>query len=134
MRSEYQIVLANGKIVDGCGNPWFWGDLAIQDGRIARIGRPGRLTGAQIIDLQGRYVTPGFIDIHTHSDLTILINVLANDSDIDGTLDVTSVSVTTSPVNGTANVNALTGEITKIRSAIDIVKSDLINLTSQHAQ
>ena len=74
MHSEYQIVLANGKIVDGCGNPWFWGDLAIQDGRIARIGRPGRLTGAQIIDLQGRYVTPGFIDIHTHSDLTILIN------------------------------------------------------------
>jgi N-acyl-D-amino-acid deacylase len=74
MISEYPIVLANGKIVDGCGNPWFWGDLAIQDGRIARISPPGRLSGEQTIDLQGRYVTPGFIDIHTHSDLTILIN------------------------------------------------------------
>ena len=35
-----QFVLSNGKIVDGCGNPWFWGDLAIQDGRIVSIGRP----------------------------------------------------------------------------------------------
>ena len=74
MQNEYQVVLADGKIVDGCGNPWFWGDLAIQDSRIARIGRPGTLNGAQIIDLGGRFVTPGFIDIHTHSDLTILIN------------------------------------------------------------
>ena len=36
-----EIVLSNGKIVDGCGNPWFWGDLSIQDGRIASIGRRG---------------------------------------------------------------------------------------------
>jgi N-acyl-D-amino-acid deacylase len=74
MNNEYEIVLANGKIVDGCGNPWFWGDLAIQGGRIARIGGRGALKGSQIIDLQGHYVAPGFIDIHTHSDLTILIN------------------------------------------------------------
>ena len=69
-----QFVLSNGKIVDGCGNPWFWGDLAIQDGRIAEIGRGGSLHGEQVIDVQGHYITPGFIDIHTHSDLSILIN------------------------------------------------------------
>jgi len=72
--STYEIVLSNGKIVDGCGNPWFWGDLSIQDGRIAEIGRRGSLHGDQVIDVQGYFITPGFIDIHTHSDLSILIN------------------------------------------------------------
>jgi N-acyl-D-amino-acid deacylase len=70
----YPLVLSHGKIIDGCGNPWFWGDLAIQDGRIAQIGAPGSLRGDKTIDIQGNYIAPGFIDIHTHSDLTILIN------------------------------------------------------------
>ena len=74
MNQEYDIVLANGKIVDGSGNPWFWGDLAVQGGRIAVIATPGTLLGSRTIDVGGRYITPGFIDIHTHSDLSILIN------------------------------------------------------------
>lgn len=68
----FDLVLANGRLVDGCGNPWFYGDLAIQDGRIAHIAPPGTLGGQRTIDAAGRYVTPGFVDIHTHSDLTIL--------------------------------------------------------------
>jgi len=70
----YDIVLTNGRIIDGCGNPWFWGDLAIQQGRIAHIGPRGTLQGRRSIDAAGRYISPGFIDIHTHSDLTILVN------------------------------------------------------------
>ncbi len=68
------LVLASCKVVDGSGNPWFWGDVGIQDGRIVRIGPAGALQGARVIDVDGRYVTPGFIDVHTHSDLSILIN------------------------------------------------------------
>jgi len=68
------IVLAHGRIVDGCGNPWFRGDVGIRAGRIARIAPPGTLAGQQVIDVGDRFVTPGFIDIHTHSDLTILVN------------------------------------------------------------
>ena len=68
------LVLANGKIVDGCGNPWFWGDVAIHSGRIVEIAPPGTLQGGERIDVDGRFVTPGFIDIHTHSDLSILVN------------------------------------------------------------
>ena len=75
--TTYDIVLANGRILDGCGNPWFWGDLAIQQGRIVEIAPPGTLQGKQTIDIAGRFVAPGFIDIHTHSDLTILVNRLA---------------------------------------------------------
>ncbi|MBP1693150.1 MAG: N-acyl-D-amino-acid deacylase [Chloroflexi bacterium] len=74
MVGSYPIVLTNGKIVDGCGNPWFWGDLAIRNGRIAQIAPPGTLHAERTIDVKGCYITPGFIDIHTHSDLAILIN------------------------------------------------------------
>jgi N-acyl-D-amino-acid deacylase len=71
---DYPIVLTNGKIIDGCGNAWLWGDLAIKAGRIARIGSPGSLKGERTIDVEGHFIAPGFIDIHTHSDLSILIN------------------------------------------------------------
>ena len=69
-----QVVLANGRILDGCGNPWFWGDLAIRRGRVAAIAPAGTLRGQQTIDVGGRYVAPGIIDVHTHSDLSLLVN------------------------------------------------------------
>ncbi len=72
--ATYDLVLAHGRIVDGCGNPWFWGDLAIQHGYIAAIAPAGTLQGNQSIDVAGRFIAPGIIDIHTHSDLSILIN------------------------------------------------------------
>ena len=70
----FNLVLANGRILKGCGNPWFRGDLAIQTGRIVEIAPPGTLRGQEIIDVADRFVSPGFIDIHTHSDLSILVN------------------------------------------------------------
>lgn len=72
--SPHDLVFANGRLLDGCGNPWFRGDLAVHDGHIAAVGPAGTLRGRQVIDAAGRYVAPGFIDIHTHSDLTLLIN------------------------------------------------------------
>lgn len=72
--TTYPLVLSHAKILDGCGNPWFWGDVAIRHGRIAAIAPPGTLQGRRTIDVGGRYLSPGFIDIHTHSDLSILVN------------------------------------------------------------
>ena len=71
---SFDLVLRNGRILDGCGNPWFWGDLAIQSGRVAQTGPTGTLQGKRLIDVEGNYIAPGFIDIHTHSDVSILIN------------------------------------------------------------
>jgi len=68
------IVLANARIVDGCGNPWFWGDLGVRQGRVAAIAQPGTLRGVHTIHVDGRFVAPGFVDVHTHSDLSILVN------------------------------------------------------------
>ncbi len=71
---NFDLVLANGRILDGCGNPWFWGDLAVHAGRIAALAPAGTLQGREKINLDGRFLAPGFIDIHTHSDLSILVN------------------------------------------------------------
>jgi N-acyl-D-amino-acid deacylase len=71
---DAELVLANGRIVDGCGNPWFAGDVAIRDGFICGVSRAGALRGKRVIDVGGMYIAPGFVDIHTHSDLTIMIN------------------------------------------------------------
>jgi len=68
------VVLANGRIIDGCGNPWFWGDLGIQNGRVVVIAPPGTLQGRKTLRIDGRFIAPGFVDVHAHSDLSILIN------------------------------------------------------------
>jgi N-acyl-D-amino-acid deacylase len=67
-RDYFDLVLAGGRVLDGGGNPWYVADVAVKDGRIAAIG-PG-LTGRtlRIIDASNLYVSPGFIDIHSHSD------------------------------------------------------------------
>ncbi len=67
---SYDVVITGGRIVDGTGTPWYHGDLAIRNGRIARLASPGRLASAnaaQRIDATGKVVAPGFIDIQSHS-------------------------------------------------------------------
>jgi N-acyl-D-amino-acid deacylase len=70
--TTHDLVIANGRIVDGCGNPWYHGDVAVRGDRIAAIGAAGALRGRAEIDAGGRYVTPGFVDPHTHSDISVL--------------------------------------------------------------
>jgi len=69
---DYDIVIRGGRLIDGTGNPSFLADVAIQDGRIARIGKLGAVKAKRVIDAKGLVVSPGFIDIHNHSDYTII--------------------------------------------------------------
>ena len=69
---DFDVLITNGRIVDGTGNPSWIGDVAIREGKVAAIGRlPGR-TARRTIDATGLIVAPGFIDIHNHSDYTLL--------------------------------------------------------------
>jgi N-acyl-D-amino-acid deacylase len=65
------LVLENGRVVDGTGNPWFLGDVGIKDGKIVEIGRVNQ-RGVETIDAGGQTISPGFIDGHCHSDLMVL--------------------------------------------------------------
>jgi N-acyl-D-amino-acid deacylase len=67
----YDIVIRGGRVLDGAGNPWIAADVAIRDGRIARIGMIEG-TGKQEIDARGRYVSPGFIDMLDQSGRVLL--------------------------------------------------------------
>ncbi len=70
--SKYELVIKNGRIVDGSGNPWFYADIGIIDGRIAKIGRIDTSEAAQVIDAQNLIVAPGFIDVHAHVENGIM--------------------------------------------------------------
>lgn len=70
----YDIIILNGKIINGQGNPWYWGDLGIVGDKIVRIGRLGKEKAGKIIDAKGFVVSPGFIDGHSHSDLFIFFD------------------------------------------------------------
>jgi N-acyl-D-aspartate/D-glutamate deacylase len=72
MAQDYDILIRGGRLVDGTGNPSFLGDVAIQDGKIARIGNLANVSGKRVIDAKGLIVSPGFIDIHNHSDYTLI--------------------------------------------------------------
>lgn len=76
----FDLLIRGGRIVDGTGNPWFWGDIGIADGKIAGIGSFGSSAARRVLDADGLIVAPGFIDMHTHSDLTLLANPLAESS------------------------------------------------------
>lgn len=69
----FDLVIKNGKIFTGAGNPWFISDIAVKNGFIADIGKI-RKDAKRVIEAKGLAVAPGFIDLHDHSDLTILAN------------------------------------------------------------
>src|SRR6266568_7106935 len=73
----FDVVILGGRVLDGTGSPWRIADLGIRRDKITRIGRLRRTKAAREIDAPGMYVAPGFIDIHTHSDVGILVEPTA---------------------------------------------------------
>lgn len=65
---KWDILFVNGRVLDGTGNPCFYADVAVKDGKIAAVGRlEGKGTADKVIDIKGKILSPGFIDIHTHA-------------------------------------------------------------------
>ncbi|MCS6864596.1 MAG: D-aminoacylase [Gemmataceae bacterium] len=72
----FDVLIRNGRIVDGSGLPWFHGDVALQGDRIAAVGKFPRASARQVLDAHGKVVCPGFIDAHVHGDLALLADPL----------------------------------------------------------
>ena len=83
------LFIRGGTVVDGSGKAGFAADVAVKDGRIAEIGRIDPPADVPVLDAKGCLVTPGFIDIHSHSDFTLLVDPRAVSSITQGvTLEV----------------------------------------------
>jgi len=68
----YDLIIKNGKIIDGTGSPALLADVAVNGGKIVRVARGIKEDAAQVIDASGLAVTPGFIDSHSHADSAVL--------------------------------------------------------------
>ena len=68
----FDLVILGGRIVDGTGNPSFLGDIGVRGGKIVAVGKLPREKSARIIQAHGLTVAPGFVDIHNHSDYTLV--------------------------------------------------------------
>ena len=86
---QADLLIHNGTVIDGTGSPPFRGGVAIKDGKILDIGAIEKREGVPCLDAQGLYIAPGFIDIHSHSDFTMILDPRAMSSITQGvTLEV----------------------------------------------
>jgi N-acyl-D-amino-acid deacylase len=99
---QYDLVITNGHIIDGTGSPWYGGDVAIKDGRIAAIGNLSNASRKRTIDAHGMIVAPGFIDMLGQSELTVLVDPRLPSKIFQGiTTEITGEGNSVAPINAT---------------------------------
>jgi N-acyl-D-amino-acid deacylase len=154
LAADFDTIIRNGRVIDGTGNPAFFADVAIKDGRISVIGKVEG-SAARQLDAAGKLVTPGFIDVHTHAEdvdempqaenfvrmgVTSLVlgncgSSVANVADFFRRLEATNVSVNIATLvgHGTVRGRAMGGsfdrpptdeELEKMREHVDRAMKD----------
>lgn len=117
-QTHVDILIKNGRILDGTGNSWKYGEVAVKDGKIFKVGYLTNITASKIIDAKNRIVCPGFIDVHTHIEGDELKTPTADNFIYDG---VTTVI--------TGNCGSSNVDIGKYLHRIDSIKLS-INVAS----
>ena len=97
----FDVLIRGGQVLDGTGAPAVGADVAIKGDRIAAVGQLGAVTATRVIDASGLVVTPGYIDLHTHSELPLLADGAAQSMVRQGvTLNVMGESTSAAPRDG----------------------------------
>jgi N-acyl-D-amino-acid deacylase len=105
--APFDLIIANGHIIDGTGSPWYSGDVGIRGGRIAAIGNLAGAAAKRRIDAAGDVVAPGFIDMLGQSEFTILVDPRLPSKIYQGiTTEITGEGNSAGPMTGQARVEA----------------------------
>jgi N-acyl-D-amino-acid deacylase len=87
-QQHYDVLILNGKIIDGTGNSWYYGDVAVKDGKIAAIGKLSGISATKLINAKGLIIAPGFIDVHAHIENGVFERPTAENYIYDGVTTV----------------------------------------------
>src|SRR5262245_10946372 len=116
----YDLLIRGGRIVDGTGNPSFTADVGIRGDRIATVGRLADARATREIDARTLVVAPGFIDLHTHSDMPLINDGNAESKVRQGvTVDVIGESTSVAPRDGLADAKDTWTDFTGYWKALD---------------
>jgi N-acyl-D-amino-acid deacylase len=122
------LIIRNGKIYDGTGNSWYYGDVAVKDGKIIKTGYITDIKASRTIDAKGLLVAPGFIDVHGHIESGIITTPTANNYIFDGV-----TTVVTGNCGGSAdNIGSFLAEVNRTRTSINV--ASLIGHNNVRAQ
>ena len=116
----YDLLFVGGTIVDGTGKPRYSADVGVLEDRIAAIGQLGSEPARQKIEVQGKVIAPGFIDIHSHSDWSILANPAAKSSIHQG--------VTTEVMGNCGFSFAPTDDPARVKPLVPVYLRDLVEI------
>jgi N-acyl-D-amino-acid deacylase len=108
LAADYDLLIRNGRVIDGSGGAAVRADVAVKDGRIAAVGQLAGATATRTIDAGGRVVAPGFIDVHTHVEGGIERNPRADNFLLDGVTTVVTGNCGSSELNVAAFFERLT--------------------------
>ncbi len=112
----FDLIIKDGRIIDGSGNNWYYGDVGISQGKISAIGKLTDITASKTINAKGMFIVPGFIDVHTHIEGDQFTNPEAANFIYDG---VTTV-ITGNCGSSTTDLKKFYREIDSTRMAVNV--------------
>ena len=113
---QYDVLIINGKIIDGTGNSWFYADVGIKEGKIVYVGKTNNISAPKVVNAKGLIVAPGFIDVHGHIESGVFENPAAGNYIYDG---VTTV-VTGNCGNSAEDIKKFFWRIDSMKTSINI--------------